>query len=401
MSINTNGLRVLFVHSGSDLYGASRSLLRLSSRLVKDGASVKVVLPQDGPLRSALQEKGVMVVVHKSLPVIDRQKVGRVSGVFHLLSSVVISVLILLNLVKQFRPHLIHTVTSVILSSGLVAKIAGIPHIWHVRESFSEFGRLWQYYQKYLLWLSTVIICVSTPVAEQFDQYGHSQKICVIHNGFPLDEFSTVTDGSVNKFRSRYVKSGVDYLIGVVGRIKFHRKGQEVFVRAAGLLYDKFPRARFLCIGTPFPGNEVHLVNLLNLIRESNLEGYVLYTGDVDDIKPAVKALDVLVLSSVSPEPFGGVVVEAMALSRPVVATAIGGSLEQVVDGVTGYLVKPGDPKSMADGIEKLLESTQRRHAFGENGRVRFLEKFEFEPFYQKILGLYKQVAIDCLTDSP
>jgi glycosyltransferase involved in cell wall biosynthesis len=88
--------------------------------------------------------------------------------------------------------------------------------------------------------------------------------------------------------------------------------------------------------------------------------------------------LDILVLSSAQPEPFAGVVVEAMALSRPVVATRIGGSVEQVVDGVTGYLVKPGDPEAMADGIEKLLASPDRRHLFGESGHTRFLENFEF-----------------------
>jgi glycosyltransferase involved in cell wall biosynthesis len=132
---------------------------------------------------------------------------------------------------------------------------------------------------------------------------------------------------------------------------------------------------------------------LLHLIQELSLEDSVIYTGDVEDIKPAIAALDVLVLSSAQPEPFGGVVVEAMALSRPVVATCIGGSIEQVVDGVTGYLVKPADPLSMAAGIEKLLESPEQRRLFGENGRARFVEKFEFESFYRKILGLYQKVT--------
>ncbi len=194
------------------------------------------------------------------------------------------------------------------------------------------------------------------------------------------------------RFRSSYGISKAQHLIGVVGRIKFQRKGQEVFVRAAYVLREKFPDARFLCVGSPFPGNELHLVQLLNLIRELGLEGYVLYTGDVEDIKAAISALDILVLPSVQPEPFGGVVIEAMALSRPVVATAVGGSIEQVVDSVTGYLVPPGDPGSLAAGIEKLLESTTRRRDFGEAGRKRFMETFEFKSFYQKILELYEQV---------
>ena len=150
-----------------------------------------------------------------------------------------------------------------------------------------------------------------------------------------------------------------------------------------------------MCIGSPFPGNESHLSSLQALIRELNLRGTVLYTGDVEDIKAAIAALDILVLPSVQPEPFGGVVVEAMALSRPVIATKIGGSMEQVVDGVTGFLVEPGDAKDLAAGIEKLLQSADCRRSFGENGRARFLEKFEFEAFYRRILSLYENVMTD------
>lgn len=385
--------RILFVHSGSDLYGASRSLLRLSSRLAREGIGVKVVLPHEGPLVLKLQENGVIVIVQKTLPVIERQKVGSLHGILKLLMNFILSTLSLLQLIKRFRPDLVHTMTSVILSSGPAAKLAGIPHIWHVREFFGEFGRLWRYYQRYMLLFSTRIICVSTPVAEQFDQFRRSERIHIVHNGFPASEFLGVTTDRVEQFRAKYESSGAQHLIGVIGRIKFQRKGQEVFVRAAGLLREKFPDARFLCIGSPYPGNESHLADLLNLVVELGLENYVEYIGDVEDIKAAIKGLDVVVLASAQPEPFGGVVIEAMALTRPVVATGIGGSLEQVVDGVTGYLVEPGDPLSMAAAIEKLLVSSDRRRIFGENGRDRFLERFEFEGFYQTILNLYERAV--------
>jgi len=375
------------------MYGASRSLLRLSSRLAREGIAVKVVLPHEGPLVLKLQENGVTVLVQKNLPVIERQKVGSFFGILKLLLDYIVSILTLMQLIKRFTPDLVHTMTSVLLSPGLAAKLAGIPHVWHVREFFGEFGGLWSYYQKYMLWFSTRIVCVSTPVAAQFERFKGDERILVVHNGFPASEFLDVTTDRVEQFRNTYAPPGVQYLIGVIGRIKFQRKGQEVFVRSAGLLREKFPDARFLCIGSPYPGNDSHLTNLLTLVKELDLNGYVQYTGDIEDIKAAIKALDVVVLASAQPEPFGGVVIEAMALARPVVATAIGGSLEQVVDGVTGYLVKPGDPVAMADRIEKLLVSADRRRFFGENGRERYLEKFEFEQFYQLILNLYEQVA--------
>ena len=383
--------RILFVHSGSDLYGASRSLLRLSSRLVKDGVLVRVVLPDEGPLVGALQANGIVVDIHRNLPVIERQKVRNIQGMVGLFINLFTSTFGLLRLIKMFKPELVHTMTAVILSSGLAARLAGIPHVWHVREFFGEFGGLWRHYQKYLLEFSTRIICVSTPVADQFVQFRKNEKITVLHNGFPAEEFQGISSERVEKFRAKYAPPEIQYLVGVVGRIKFQRKGQEVFVQAASLLCKKYPNARFLCIGSPFPGNEIHLENLLKLIKELNLEHFVLHTGDIEDIKAAIRGLDVLVMSSVQPEPFGGVVIEAMALARPIVATGAGGTLEQVVDGVTGYLIEPGNPKSMADGIEKLLESQDRRREFGENGYARYREKFEFEQFYRSLLELYMQ----------
>jgi len=391
--MDLSGLRILFVHSGSDLYGASRSLLRLSSRLVHDGAAVLTVLPYDGPLYIALQAEGVEVLIQHDLAVIERKKMQSFFGVIRLAAGTLLSAVNLFVVIKEFQPQLIHTMTSVIPSSGLAAKMGGIPHIWHVRESFGEFGKGWKYYQLYMGWFSSEIICVSKPIAEQFEPMLRARKVKVIHNGFPIAEFERPSDERIEAFKSKFSLGRMLVLVGVVGRIKFHRKGQEIFVNAALLLRDRFPDARFLCIGSPFPDNQAHLENLLNLIHAYGLEGYVIYTGDVDDVKASIAALDILVLSSAQPEPFAGVVVEAMALSRPVVATCAGGSIEQVEDGVTGYLVEPGDAKSMAVGIERLLEDPGRRVIFGENGRARFLAQFEFEPFYQKILGLYNQLA--------
>lgn len=391
--MDLSGFRILFIHSGSDLYGASRSLLRLSSHLAHDGVTVLTVLPYHGPLYDALQAEGVEVLVQQDLAIIERKKTQSFFGAIRFVADTILSIINLVALIKKFKPHLIHTMTSVVPSSGFAAKLGGIPHIWHVRESFGEFGRWWKYYQFYMGWLSSEIICVSTPIAAQFEPKLRARKVNVIHNGFPIAEFEHPSHERIQAFKAKFSLENIPVLVGVVGRIKFHRKGQDVFVNAAHLLRDRFPNARFLCIGSPFPDNQTHLDNLLNLIHEFGLENYVIYTGDVEDVKAAIAALDILVLSSAQPEPFAGVVIEAMALSRPVVATCAGGSIEQVDDGVTGYLVEPGDAKSMAAGIEKLLADPDRRKIFGENGRARFLKQFEFESFYEKMLRLYNQVV--------
>lgn len=346
------------------------------------------VLPYDGPLRNELEKNGVPVVIHHNLPIVTRPGFHRARGLIDLMLAWPISVLRLSSAARKFRPDIIHTNTAVILSSGLAARLAGVPHVWHVRETFVEFPGLWRWYQWFMDYLSDVIVCVSAPVAEQFDRNIRERKIVVAHNGFPKEEFAPVEPARVAKFLESFGLNG--YLtVGVVGRIKFGRKGQDVFVRSAALLKDKFPNARFVLVGSPFPGNEAHFHNLMSLVKDLGVEDRVVYTGDVQDIKAALAALDISALPSGLPEPFAGVVIESMALGKPVVGSKHGGTVEQIEDGVTGFLVEPNDPEALAAALERLLCDADLRRRMGENGRERFMRLFEFEAAYQKMLSIY------------
>lgn len=389
------GLKILFVHSGADLYGASRSLLRLSSRLVRDGNILKVVLPYDGPLRQELYKNNVDVLIHRDLPVVTRQRFLRWTGLVSLIASLPVSIIRLTRLVGAFKPDIVHTNTALILSPGIVARYMNVPHVWHVRESLTEFSKFWRWYKWFMHRFSDVIICVSTPIAEQFNDHNLNDKAIILHNGFPQDEFSPVDQERVTKFLQKFQLDG-HTLVGVVGRIKFARKGQEVFVQAAALLRARFPQVKFLLIGSPFPGNDEHLDNLKNLVRELELDDQVVYTGDVEDIKAAYAALDISVLPSAMPEPFSGVVIESMAFAKPVVGTRIGGTIEQIEDGVTGFLVEPNDPVALAEALERLLADGTLRRTMGENGRQRFLSRFEFESYYDRMLFLYSNLLTPC-----
>jgi len=384
-------MKVLFVHSGADLYGASRCLLRLSSRLRVDGHDVLAILPCDGPLRDQLIRSGVEVVIHPDLPVLTRKKWGRLVGWVSLLVCLLKSIRAVLSLCLKFKPDVIHTNTSVILSSAIVARLARIPHVWHVRESFSEFSWYWRWYQWYMYAFADIIPCISQAVARQFAQGIQERRVVVIYDGLPRDEFRAVEESRVRAFRQRFALDQSP-IIGVVGRIKFGRKGQDVFVKAVALLKDKYPDVKFLLVGSPFPGNEEHLERLFDLIRTLGVEQHVVYTGDVEDIQVAHAALDISVLCPSFPEPFGLVVAESMALAKPVVGTKMGGIAEQIENGVTGFLVEPNNPGQLAAALELLLSDSELRRKMGENGRKRFLEMFEFEPFYRKMLALYRNL---------
>lgn len=382
-------MNILFVHNVGDLYGASRSLLRLSGALAKDGHRVHVILPEPGPLAEALQERGAEVVMQPGLTMITRQNSRTLSGLLRLALGLVPSVMAICSVIRRANVQLVHTNTALILSPGLAALLSRRPHIWHIREFFTDYPRLWPYHQVLMKALSARVIAVSEAVAQQFRS---PSGISVIPNGFPREEFDSVPPEHGDIFRKRFGFQQ-EVLVAVVGRIKWRRKGQEVLVAAASLIRDQFPNVRFVLIGSPFPGNEEHLVRLQDLIRELNLADRVTITGDIADIKGAYRGIDISVLTSVDPEPFGGVVIEAMAMGKPVIGTRIGGTTEQIADGVTGLLVAPGDAEQLADALRKLIAAPDLREAMGRCGRSRFLERFEFAPFYARITELYRQLV--------
>lgn len=384
-------MKVLFFHNGSDLYGASRSFLRLTSRLVKDGVWVKAVLPQSGPLHTALMRADVEVSVMDPFPIIERTAFKSARGLVRLFFSTPISIARVCRLIRDFKPDVIHSNLSVLFTPAIAARIKHIPHVWHIRESYAEFGFFWKLYQRFMVWGADQIISVSSPIAAQFE--GHLREtVQVIHNGFPKSEFEPVPLERVKRFKAKY-KLNDETLVGIVGRIKYVRKGQEYVVQAAARLKDRFPGVKYLLIGSPFLGNEDHLERLQRLINELDLEDRIVYTGDVEDVKAAYASLDISVVASGLPEPFAGVTIESMAMGKPVVGTRLGGTIEQIEEGVTGLLVPPRDANALADALATLLDNPERCQQMGRAGHHRFLNHFEFEPFYHKVCAVYEEVT--------
>jgi glycosyltransferase involved in cell wall biosynthesis len=217
-------------------------------------------------------------------------------------------------------------------------------------------------------------------------------QLAVVHDGFPLQEFEVDHTRLRAEFRQKYDIAQSKLVIGCVGRIKFVRKGQEFLIRAAAMLRDRNMDFTVVIAGTPSPGSEDHLPRLRTLVEKLDLEKRVIFTGELADTRPAYAAFDIVVLPSAQAEPFGGVVMEAMCMAKPVIATAVGGSLDQVVDGETGYLVPPADPEALAKKILILLEDSDLRRRMGEAGLERIRRNFELRQMVEKLEAIYFKV---------
>jgi glycosyltransferase involved in cell wall biosynthesis len=159
-------------------------------------------------------------------------------------------------------------------------------------------------------------------------------------------------------------------LVGIVGRLQ-RFKGQHVFIWAAAAVARRREDVQFVVVGGDVLGNESWYTRWLERMRTyQRLTGRLEFVGHQADVAPWFDALDVMVHAT-DGEPFGLVIVEAMAMGTPVVATDVGGPSEIVEHGESGLLVPPGDPQATAEAILRILEDPELRMRLSEGGRRR------------------------------
>lgn len=164
-------------------------------------------------------------------------------------------------------------------------------------------------------------------------------------------------------------------VVGLVGRLE-PWKGQDRLLGAVALLRERGHSLHLLIVGgDAYDISPEYARSLPRLVERLGIAEAVTMTGQVPDAGPYIERMDILVNAS-DREPFGIVLLEGMARGVAVVAVDSGGPAELVEHGRTGLLARSGEPSALADALEPLLASPQRRRALGQAGRERFLQEF-------------------------
>ncbi len=168
-------------------------------------------------------------------------------------------------------------------------------------------------------------------------------------------------------------------LLGSFGRLQ-HWKGQDVFVAAAGKVARSRPGAQFVVVGGSVFGLEPEFFERLKTdARALGIADRIRFTGFRSDVHRLMAACDVVCHTSRVPEPFGLVIVEAMAQGRAVIATQGGGPSEIIESDGDGVLVPRDDPDALAAAMTELIDAPDRRRALGERGRALVQARFTIE----------------------
>ncbi|MEK3739028.1 glycosyltransferase family 4 protein [Paenibacillus odorifer] len=372
-------LRVAYIDHTAKWSGGEVALFNILTH-IGEQIDPLVILAEDGALAERLREKGMdvrIIPLDESIRSRGRNAVnlGAPAAAFKLLAYG----RKLAPLLKAEKVDCVHTNSlKSALYGAIAAKIAGVPLIWHIRDHIGA-PYLKPIVAKGIRLLSRLLpngVIANSHSTLNALELPRSKKTLVVYSAFA----KAIGNGIG-------MRDQKNFNVLLVGRLA-HWKGQHIVLEAAKSFKNE-PRVKFWLAGDALFGEEAYKQELLQKIKNDELTN-VSMLGHVDDIQGLMNTADLLIHTSVTPEPFGQVIVEGMAAGLPVIASNEGGPVEIVVQGETGLLIEPGDAAILADSIKWMLDHPEERRRMADNGMKRVKEHFVIENTVKDIVDYYK-----------
>jgi glycosyltransferase involved in cell wall biosynthesis len=365
-------VNILHVRHELNAGGATEYMLRLASGLIDRGHKV-VVAAGDGPRaislpRDCLYVRGVRL----------RPEIG---SVVPNLPGMLLSVAVLARVVRSERIDIIHAHhRAASLAAKIVSRMAGIPLVSSVHEVRRRYVRLTT------IGFGDRVVVLSDYVRTELTAlHGlKSDRLRVIPFGIDTHQPSAE---EANEARRELGIDGRASVVGCIARLT-RRKGHSYLLKAIPAILAKHPAAYFLFVGEG-PDRQ-HLEQMAGELRVADR---VRFIGRRTDITRLIAACRLTVLPSIQEE-FGIVLLESLAVGRPVIATRVGGIPEVVTDGYNGVLVNPRSAEELASAIDAMLDNTRFTEELGTNGRQTVAERFSTHQFLAEMEAVYRELVV-------
>lgn len=335
----------LVAHPGAELYGSDRMMLETVRGLVERGWRVVVAVPNDGPLVEEAQRLGAETVL-LDVPVL-RKALLRPAALAGSAVAALAAARRVHALLGDLRPQVVYVSTLTVPLWIEVARMRRIPVVCHVHESERSARRALRRLIALPLGQATAVL-----VNSEFSRDGLLEvrpslrdRSSVVYNG--------VAGGPSTPARAAII--GPAHLV-YVGRLS-PRKGVDVAVDALHDLVQDGVDADLTLVGSIFSGYEWYRSQLQEQIDRLGLADRVRFAGFRPEVWSSLAEADIVLVPSREEEPFGNTAVEAVLAGRPVVVSAIGGLPEAVEGFASAVPVPPGDPRLLADGVRRILQS--------------------------------------------
>jgi glycosyltransferase involved in cell wall biosynthesis len=378
--------RILFVHANNDeVGGADFCLFKMVYEVQRAGWQPLVLLRRRTDIVLKYEQHGIRVLVR---PIVRLQKHAGLGRLMLLPWQMLRTVCTIVRLIRREKVHCLHSNDLLDVAANVAAKIAGVPSLQHIRMIVNSPRWLQRMLSGLALLFSDRILCVSDGV-RRYMFPKPSDHVAILYDWLDMKLVGHLQNG--RSFRHELGLTADDKLVGCVGRLE-EWKGQHLFLQAADLITREDPGVHFVVIGGPTAGKEAYAKRLAGQQASSVNRARIHLLGHRQDVAAIMKELDVLVHSSIQPDPLPGVVMEGMTCGTLVVGAADGGVPEQISDGRNGFLYRAGDVADMVRTIQKALLEPNRKALLqqaGDDARHRFNKQY----IMKQLLQAYRTVC--------
>ncbi len=373
----TGPIKVVQLADTVDRGGGETYVFLLADRLPRDRYFLSVLCPSEGLLPERLRQIGICVIPFESPRLLSLAALVRLT-----------------RLLRQQRPDIVQSHGArVNLYAALAGRWARVPIIIStIHNSLYDYPissirrSLYLLGERLTYRITDRTVCVADALAQDLTGRSHTDpgKVRVIQNGVDLDAFDPkIVDGW--KARREFGLQEAAPLIGIVGRMT-PQKGHLDFLTALVQIKAAIPTVKALIVG-----DGPLRAELVQYARRHHLHDCCIFTGMREDIPTIIAALDVVALPSLS-EGLPFVLLEAMAMGKPVVATRVNGVSEVVEDGVTALLVPPRTPDMLARAVITLLHNRELASMLGAAARRQAERCFGLKRMIQNVETLYEEL---------
>lgn len=358
-------MKILHLEAGNHLYGGAVQVLLLVEGLMAKGIENLLVLPEGSEIVRVARERSIPFHTLPLAGEADLRFPYRFRKLVHLESPDLV--------------HL-HSRRGADILGGLGARWAGVPVVMTRRVDNPEPN--WVVGTKYRLF--DRVVSISEAIRDVLEGQGIEPSLLrCVRSALDPEPFSRPCPEQ--GLPEEWGIGPDDPVIGMAAQF-IARKGHETLLDAVPIIRNRHPRARFILLGRgPLHGKVNRRVN------EEGLEDAVILPGFRNDLPDLLPCMDLLVHPA-GLEGLGIILLQAGAAGLPVVASAVGGIPEVVVDGETGTLVPPGDSDALAGAVNHLLSNPEQLHAMGAAARLRVYREFSVAGMVEGNLKVYREL---------
>ncbi len=297
------------------------------------------------------------------------------------------------RVIRDARIDVVHSTSyPASLYAGLAAARTRTPHIWHehnIKRIHSVNRLIYRTLGNACRW----VIGPSDAVTVNLGTSGIApSRLRTVYNGIDLGRFGGGSPDRVDALRRNLGLREGEQAVGLFGQMLPY-KGHGTLIEAAPRILQAHPNTRFFFVGAL--ENPPYEAELRSLLEQRGLTDRIRFTGWRDDVQDIIRAMDVVVVATTTPEPAALMLMEGGAMERPIVATRTGGTPEIIVDGTTGLLFSPGDATELSHQINLVLGDKELARSLGLQARARVEREFSRERHVELMFQLYRQAVSD------